>query len=91
MSQVHTSKNLDPLPIARSILFVDWVSTISEITETGTISTITTYKFRNKSRLNKLKIYADRYTWKIVRDSTTSFNKEKDAWLVSPKFSNCSL
>lgn len=43
MSQVHTSKDPDPLPTAKCILFADWMGTISETTETGTKSTVITY------------------------------------------------
>lgn len=43
MSQFHTWKDPDPFPTAKSILFGDWAGTVSEITETGTISLVTTY------------------------------------------------
>lgn len=44
MSQIHTSKDPDPFPIAMSILFEDSAGTVTEITETGTTSTVMTYK-----------------------------------------------
>ena len=43
ISYIHTSNDPDTLPIAKSILSLDSAGTVSESTETGTVSTVTTY------------------------------------------------
>lgn len=43
ISHIHTSKDPDTLPIAKSILSLDLAGTASESTETGDLSTAITY------------------------------------------------